>query len=172
MKIKQTMIVCLSLMAIPLIAYAQDLPPLGENMYKIKKDEFTDEESHWLWYTSNEFGDYSKTVSMVISCNNNKTALNFSGGGYVWKSTINNRQSNTIKTQYRLDGKQATSMNLIQNHEASAILGTAAIAHIQTIIGNDVLKIGLQMSNGVRIHTFNVGDMESDIKPIRENCGW
>ncbi len=171
-QIKILMIVCLSMVVIPLTATAQPAPEPGNCNLHIDIDDFTDEKSHWLLCSSKEYGNYSKTVVMVIYCYKNNTGVSFSEGGYVFESTEGSYRDE-YHTNYRLDSDPPLIFRGSATHDALSVgQGNSSIEFIKEMFGHATLKVGIRTSRSRPTHTFNISDIEHDIKPIREDCGW
>ena len=135
-------------------------------------DEFTDEVTHYLALTAEEASVRGKNVYMLLYCDDNKTSLLISSGGHILNETYDS--DDIWEVDYRIDDLKANKLEVLSNNESFwPFPSSKDISLIKSMFNHDKLRMRFQTYDGKReTVTFKITGIETEIKPIREACGW
>ena len=153
------------------VAMAQDLPEAGVWAYNKDIDEFTDEVSHHLFLVAEEISASDGNIVMHITCVDNETDFTIHAGKHTLNKTYDNDDSWDV--DYRIDDLKGNKFKVFSNYSAFRPYGNGLdIPLIKSFFNHDKLRIRFPTYNGRKTATFKITNIETEIKPIREACGW
>ncbi len=168
------MIVCLSMVVIPLTANAEiKYPPICSSELKQTRNGIS------LNFTACELTDSGEKFIMQFSCLFGMSIFTLQGG-YEFKSSLDGldfkEQANnngSYYTKYRIGKQDYAEFLSFSSKKALGLYSDTDFTKLaKSMFYNEQVKFVVDTHDGTAKHTFNITGIEDLIEPVREACLW
>lgn len=142
----------------------------------IETSKMTDDTNVFMFLESNENVNCGwnggQTISLIVRCMENTTAVYFSTGCHMTSSRYNNYGDVT----YRLDDQKSKTKRFQDSTDNKALglwRGSLSIPFLKEMLGKQKMLVRMTpYGESAFTAEFDISNIEKEIEPLRKSCGW